>query len=188
MSRRLTAAMILILSTAAPCIAQESTSDTQQLMSLIRATSQRLDVLQARADLEVAPSTGIARIDQVSIFEQTQGVWWLSVDGWAFTCDAPVTGGNFDRVRIVVDGIETAVKVARPERPDVVGWSDDSGYCASKGGGFVASNVGVQATLPLSVWQTDVVRVVKVTIRVYDLWGRAVDSPAGSITLPARQE
>jgi hypothetical protein len=92
-------------------------------------------------------------------------------------------------VRIVVDGIETDAAVARPERKDVVAWNTQSGYCAQHGGGFVPKTVGVQATLPLSAWQTDSGRNVLVTIRVSDIWwGRHADSPSGWITLPARQE
>ncbi len=188
------AAAILILSMAVPAVAQESTappqtSDTAQIMALIRITSERLDRLEARADLDVAPSTGIARIDHAFIFEKTPGVWWLAIDGWAFTCDAPVPEFPFSRVRIVVDGIETDATVARPERKDVVRWNAESRYCAEHGGGFVPKTVGVQATLPLSVWQTDSARAVLVTIRVSDpWWGRAADSPSWWVTLPARQE
>lgn len=190
--RKVLAVVATLVGLSAPAAQAQDVAPAEPVspQSLMRQLSLRLDALQTRSDLLTpggdAFNSGFAIVGEAKAVPNTTGTHYdLSVDGWGLICSALSTRTDFGRPEIVVDDVETGVRVRRYRRVDVEAILTPQ-YCIPLYHGYAPLDSGIRATVDVRSfglgpdgdhWHT-------VKIRIYDLFGRMRDSVPVRVFIP----
>lgn len=166
----------LILLLQAPVSAQPTTA---QLLKIIEVQQKQIDILQAR--LDGSETFSRVTIDWLSIGQDS-----ILVQGWGFACGQPDGG----RLVVVVDGVQSAQATKdnffRWPRYDVLN-EPNAELCTRVLSYVPTVTAGFQTLVGMEPFEHQPANHVhKITVRIFDKYGRVRDSDPVEIRYDAK--